>query len=287
MGAVTRITLLFALACVASAQAPPPPGKLIDVGGYRVHLNCTGAGRPTVTIVGAGYSFDWRLVQNEVAKFTRVCTYDPAGTAWSDQGPGPDCTSRVTEIHKLLANANIEGPYIVVGLSVGALTARLYAARYPESVAGMVIVDHAFLDPGTKATAPVVDSPDSPPAIVEMTPIVIIAEDDPGFRNLPENVRNLHRWAASLNPNLPSVETARKCIADVEAATGRLPQPLGDTPLTVVSTANESPNYPRLQQQLLSLSRNSRQFIADRSFHAIEMSQPEIVVAAIRAIAAF
>jgi len=68
------LVLLFAIA--AAAQTPVPPGKLVDVGGYRVHLYCTGTGGPTVLVVGAGFSFDWALVQPEVARFTRVCTYD-------------------------------------------------------------------------------------------------------------------------------------------------------------------------------------------------------------------
>jgi pimeloyl-ACP methyl ester carboxylesterase len=283
MKTLAALSLLFAR--VLTAQQPPgklPPGKLIDMGGHRLHLNCTGTGSPAVMIVGGGFSFDWILVQTEVAKFTRVCTWDPAGTAFSDPNPGsgPDCTSRVDELHNLLARAEVKaevkGPWVLVGLSVGALVARLYTRDYPADVAALVIVDHAFIDTGSEPRpARPVDGPDSPPSILEMTPIVITAEDDPGFANLPEAVKTLHRWAASLNPVLPSVETARDCIARLGAAS------IHDLPLAVVSTANESPGYPRLQAQLLALSRNSKQFIADRSFHSIEMSQPDVIVAAI------
>ncbi len=83
-------TLLVLTERIGAAQGPsapyPPPGKLIDVGGHRVHLYCIGDGSPTVMIVGAGFSFDWGLVQPEAAKFTRVCTYDPSGWAWSEAG---------------------------------------------------------------------------------------------------------------------------------------------------------------------------------------------------------
>src|SRR5579871_670286 len=99
------ILCLFVFLVPASSQAPapfPPLGRLIDLGGDRVHLFCSGQGTPAVLIVGAGFSFDWDLVQSQVAKFTRVCTYDPSGTAWSDPGPGPDCSDRVSEIHRLL-----------------------------------------------------------------------------------------------------------------------------------------------------------------------------------------
>jgi pimeloyl-ACP methyl ester carboxylesterase len=279
MKTLAALALLFARLLTAQQ----PPGKLIDLGGHRLHLNCTGAGSPAVMIVGGGFSFDWILVQTEVAKFTRVCTWDPAGTAFSDPDPGsgPDCTSRVGEIHNLLAQpevkAEIKGPWVLVGLSVGALVARLYTRDYPADVAALVIVDHAFLDTGSEPRqARPANGMDSPPSMLEMTPIVITAEDDPGFANLPEAVKTLHRWAASLNPVLPSVETARECIARVGSAS------LDDLPLAVVSTANESPGYPKLQSQLLALSHNSKQFIADRSFHSIEMSQPDVIVAAIR-----
>src|SRR6266481_6385300 len=122
------IMLFCALPVVTLAQAtgakqnpPPPLGKLIDVGGYRVHLYCTGTGSPTVVILGAGYSFDWGLVQPEVAGFTQVCTYDHSGTAWSDPGPKDSCPLRVNEVHMALKNAGIVGPYILVGHSLGGL----------------------------------------------------------------------------------------------------------------------------------------------------------------------
>jgi pimeloyl-ACP methyl ester carboxylesterase len=123
--------------------APQPLGRMVDVGGYRVHLYCIGSGSPTVVITGAGYSFDWGLVQPEVAKFTRVCAYDHSGVAWSDPGPMDKCSLRVGEIHSALKNANITGPYVLVGHSLGALVSRLYASKYEGEVAGMVIVDHA------------------------------------------------------------------------------------------------------------------------------------------------
>jgi pimeloyl-ACP methyl ester carboxylesterase len=124
--------------------APQPLGKLVDVGGYRVHLYCIGTGSPTVVITGAGYSFDWGLVQPEVGRFTRVCTYDHSGVAWSDSGPTDTCALRVREIHLALSNSNIEGPYVLVGHSLGALVSRLYGSEFSDEVAGMVIVDHAL-----------------------------------------------------------------------------------------------------------------------------------------------
>lgn len=114
-----------------SAASPPPLGRLIDVGGYRVHLYCTGSGRPAVIIAGAGYSFDWGLVQPEVGRFTQVCTYDHSGIGWSDSGPADSCALRIHEIHTALHGAGVEGHYVLVGHSLGALVARLYTALIP------------------------------------------------------------------------------------------------------------------------------------------------------------
>jgi pimeloyl-ACP methyl ester carboxylesterase len=145
------LILLVALPMVTVAQAtganpnsPPPLGKLVDVGGYRVHLYCTGSGSPSVVILGAGFSFDWGLVQPEVASVTQVCSYDHSGSAWSDDGPTDSCSLRVGEIHEALKNAGIKGPYVLVGHSLGALVARLYTGQYPNDVAGLVFVDHAM-----------------------------------------------------------------------------------------------------------------------------------------------
>src|SRR5512141_2340019 len=106
----------------ADARAYPPPGKMVDVGGYRLHLNCTGAGSPTVVIdTGWGdWSASWSQVQLSVATATRVCTYDRAGYGWSDAGPLPRTAQQfVKELHTLLTNANIAGPYVLVGHSLG------------------------------------------------------------------------------------------------------------------------------------------------------------------------
>lgn len=257
--------------------APAPPGSLVDVGGYRVHLNCTGAGTPAVMIVG-GFSFDWVLVQPEIANFTRVCTYDASGTAWSDSGPeNPTCGQRVEEIHRLLQAANVGGPRVFVGFSTGALFVRFYARAYPGDVAGMVIVDHAFLPPRS-STPPIVSGPDSGPAVIFAAPVTVNVEDEPGYDKLPPGIKDLHRWAEAISPGRPTGEMAEACAAEVGRAT------LGDLPLAVVSTANDSPGYADLQKQLLALSRDSRQFVAGKSFHSIEISQPGIVVEAIRQV---
>jgi pimeloyl-ACP methyl ester carboxylesterase len=293
--AFAAILLLSPVCAPMAAQSPnpapyPPPGRFVDLGGYRVHLYCVGDGSPTVMVVGAGFSFDWDLVQAGAATFTRICTYDASGTAWSDPNPRSllTCSDRVEEIHKLLQAAKMGDRYVLVGLSVGALAARLYAGLYPHEVAGMVIVDHAFIDVGTdthsgQSAPPPVPGADSPPVLIYKTPIILTVEDSSDFSKLPERDQKLHRWAASLNPALPTVQTAEECLSQLSRIAQGL-HPLGTAPLVVVSTANELPNYKKLQTELLSLSTRSRHLLADRSFHSVEIDQPEVVVDAIRQV---
>jgi len=272
--------LLLLCAACTWGQAPAPPGRLVDVGGYRVHVDCTGAGSPAIVIVGAGFSFDWALVQPEVAKVATVCTYDPSGTAWSDPGPPLDCRGRVDEVRKAMRAAPVKSPFVLVGLSMGACVARLYAAEYPAEVAAMVIVDHAFAPkPPPAKTSPTFAGLDSPPVLLEQTPIDFTVEDASHFENLPPRARQLHRWAMSLHPKMPAWTDAEDCLAQLKNAPS-----LGDLPLVVVSTGNETPGYAELQRELLALSRRSSQMVAERSFHAVEIDQPDVVIAAIRSV---
>lgn len=122
----------------------PAPGELVDVGGHRLHLNCTGNGDVTVVLESAlgGWSIDWAKLQPLVAQRTRVCAYDRAGYGWSDASGrrySPEATAR--ELHQLLRSADVPGPYLLVGHSAGGLYARHFAALYPNEVVGLVLVD--------------------------------------------------------------------------------------------------------------------------------------------------
>src|SRR5688572_25463399 len=121
-----------------------PPGQLVDVGGYRLHIYCTGEGRPTVVLdaLFPGTVSNWVWVQPEIAKTTRVCAYDRGGLGWSDGGPEPrDAEQHARELHTLLSDAEIPGPYILVGHSLGGLSVRMFAAQYPDEVAGMALIE--------------------------------------------------------------------------------------------------------------------------------------------------
>lgn len=289
---ISTVFLILFVSGVSSVFAatiqPPPLGKLVDAGGYRVHLYCTGSGGPTVMVVGGGFSFDWGLIQPAIAQTTRICTYDPSGTAWSDPFPSttsgsvPTCAERVGEIHNLLANAPVAGPWVLVGYSIGGLYARLYAATYPKDVGAMVLVDHAFLGSGDHAPATSTDTETRPPVLISQTPVAIGIEDDRNFNNLPRLNRQLHAWAMSANPARPTPQMAAECFDAVAKANAHRSPPLGHTPLVVVSTLNDSPKYDRLQRMLLSQSGNSIHMVANNSTHMVIVDQPEVVIEAIR-----
>jgi pimeloyl-ACP methyl ester carboxylesterase len=295
LGTVVYIVLLLSVTFTASSQAPTPatppmPGNLIDVGGYRVHLYCTGKGSPAVLIVG-GFSFDWALVQPEIAKFTRVCTFDPSGTAWSDafKAGTPSCKDRVNEIRQLITNAPIDGRYVLVGYSVGALWARLYAAEYPANLAGMVIVDHAFVGDPQKAAAQQRTTAGTlqgyhPPTLVTDAPIVIEWQDDSNFSQLPKQDQDLHAWALAQNPVRPNYQMAVDCFSNLKTSARNRPFPLGDMRLVVISTDNETAGYLNLQKELLSLSRRSKHVIAWNSTHMIPIDAPEVIIESIHKV---
>jgi len=158
IGIVTLATIGAAYQTIATQldkRAYLPPGQMIDVGGYQLHLNCAGAnleGSPTVILEQAlgGISSGWALVQPEVAKVTRVCSYDRAGMGWSDSSPEPrDAQHIAQELHTLLQNANISGPYVLVGCSSGGLYAREYVGQYGDEVVGLVLLDSSHPDQWT------------------------------------------------------------------------------------------------------------------------------------------
>ncbi|HEX3570639.1 MAG TPA: alpha/beta hydrolase [Acidobacteriaceae bacterium] len=260
-------------------------------------------------IVGAAFSPDWDLVQPQVAKFTRVCTFDPSGTAWSDSfqaairvldpnstlkqeskqasRQAPTCEDRVDEIHRLITKAAIPGPYILVGYSVGALWERLYAAEHPENIAGMVIVDHAFLPrpkapdttPSAERTAP--RHGYTPPVLISKVPLVLGFEDDVNFSRLPQRDQDAHMWAMAQHPIRPGEQMTENCLSRISRISGADPYPLGPIPLTVISTPNDTPGYAELQISLLALSHRSRHVIASHSSHMVPIDEPDVIVAAI------
>ena len=151
LGFIAFIILLIIIAAINQyisnkivEKKYPPPGKMIDVGGYSLHLNCSGKKGPSVILdSGLGdFSLTWYNIQPQIAKFSHVCSYDRAGLGWSDKGPNPrTCVMIAQELHTLLHNANVKPPYILVGHSLGGLNMQVFADLYPNEVAGLILLD--------------------------------------------------------------------------------------------------------------------------------------------------
>jgi pimeloyl-ACP methyl ester carboxylesterase len=160
LAATLAFALLFPSGCGTSLEVPkgysltpemkalllkyPPPGRKVDVGGYKLHIDAQGKGGPTVVMeAGAGSpSLVWAQVAPEIAKTNRVITYDRAGLGWSDPSPKPRTAENiVAELHTLLAKSGEKPPYVLVGHSMGGVYMRMYAHKYPNEVKGIVLVD--------------------------------------------------------------------------------------------------------------------------------------------------
>lgn len=276
----------------------PMPGKLVDIGGYRLHLNCTGEGSPTVILEsGLGDTFiSWGKVQPQIAKFSRVCSYDRAGLGYSDPSPQPRTSQAIAaELHRLLQAAGIAPPYILVGHSMGGLTMRLFASLYRKEVAGMVLVDSSHPDQENRL----------PPELknIEATELreaeflaytmpfglprlLALCDDDPVQRAAECNFHSARESVAELK-SFP--ESAAQT-----AGTG----PFGDIPLAVLSHDPDKPSadlpsdltkptneaWEKMQEELPHLSTRGAQTIAKNSGHYIQFDRPEIVIDAVKSV---
>jgi pimeloyl-ACP methyl ester carboxylesterase len=308
-----------ALTAIGEPVPPKPLGKLVNLGGHKLHVYCTGHGGPTVVVEnGLGdFSFDWILVQDRVSRFTRICTYDRAGYAWSDPGPTPRTFDQLNfELHDALLKLGERGPYVLVGHSYGGPVARNFAASYPQSIAGMVLVDSAFegeripigggktlrLGDGAKGVA----IPTPHETVTESDKPAVRAEDlppelktlDPMFKVLPPVEQKLQLWAQQL-PQVYGAEGSEtewsadyftRWLAKSQAGA------LGNVPLVVLTRAESGYgndlDIPAAQldkerkdgqTQLALLSTNHKQVIV-HSGHNMNLEAPVDVTIAVREV---
>ena len=145
--AIPVLGIVYQSAAEASDQRSYPPlGQIVNVEGHEMHIYCTGEGSPTILLEAGAFSFSlqWYWVQQQLEPTNRVCSYDRAGNGWSEPGPAPrDAVQIAHELNVLLNEANVPGPYVLVGHSLGGVLVRVYAEQYPDEVLGLVLVDSA------------------------------------------------------------------------------------------------------------------------------------------------
>lgn len=300
-------------------RLPPPPGRLVDIGGHRLHLHCLGSGPAVVfdSALGAS-SISWTYVQPEVARFATACAYDRAGFGWSDRGPLPRTTGRILEeLRALLAATGQARPYVMVGHSFGGLTARLYAHRYPEEIAGLVLLDPAYPEDWREPSeahralirrggalcrygyrAARFGVADAVTVLVRLGALDVArwlarlvsagslqrADEDvlAPVTQLPQHLRQVARrmWT---QPRF--FEALGSQIEAVCESAAEIPQDqdFGDLPVTVVSgEKNSDAGQLSRQARLAARSRRGRHVIAAGSGHWIPLERPDVVVEAIR-----
>ena len=293
--------LLYQNLClIHERKANPMPGRLVDVGGYRMHINCSGLGNPPVLLdSGLGDSYiEWQTVQPQIAKFVRVCSYDRAGMGYRQASPRPR-TARVfaEELHNLLHAAGLQPPYILVAHSMAGFTIRLYAARYRPDVAGIVLVDSSHPDQFKRL-------PPDPPG----TDAKWIREAEFVELTAPIGIPRLLGYcgdSAALRAAECTFDSARENAIErrtfrESAAQARRAGDLGDLPLLVLShrlnhhdpdipadlEADTNRAFEEMQQELTQLSTRGRRIIADNSGHYIQRDRPDLVINAVHEVVA-
>ena len=302
-GFIVLVLLLAALGATYESiessrnqRTSPPAGRLVDVGGHKMHLDCTGQGVPTV-VLESGLWDDWVVwykVQPAISKLTQACSYDRAGLGFSDPRPDqqPDSRNIAYNLHTLLANAGIDPPYVLVGHSLGGIHILVYQNLYPADVVGMVLVDSGHPDQENRVP--------------------------PGMKKIQSRLYLKSKlWGLAVPFGLPRlmgvcgrvIECSRQTVKAREAEVnaigansdvGRHAGSLGSIPLVVLSRDPEKGAAPglipaelsrqfedqwvRMQEELAHLSTNASRVVATGSTHYLQLDRPDLVIAAIQQV---
>lgn len=316
---LTMVLLLGSLAIAGAAyqqiatwrdaRRSPEPGRLVNAGGLRLQMNCTGTGSPTIVFEsGLGDILpEWEQVQAGVANFTRVCSYDRAGYGDSDAGPMPRTSAQIaTELHAALQGSSEQSPYVLVGHSFGGYNVRVFAGKYPGDVAGVVLVD-----------APQEDQYKILPAAWDRFSAALLqryrkqADTAPVFIGLGIARLQLRSQGGAgkydylilqskyLRARASELENIQSSAEEARSAGG-----IGDKPLTVLTSGRtlgrtginglneqgvvefERTWVEDLQPRLAKLSTRGKQIVLPDTGHNIPAERPDAIIAAIREIAA-
>jgi pimeloyl-ACP methyl ester carboxylesterase len=306
------------------APEPTPLGKMIDLGGYRIHLYCTGGGRQTVVLSpgGGDFSFAWYLVQQRLQSSARVCSYDRAGSAWSDPGPQPlTLRQEAYELELALRLSGETGPYTLVGHSIGGLVVRTFAEGYPNETAGIVLVDAPSPDSTmgyygrlvrvrdlAKRTIPSIQTMKmSPPVPIsdrerEQAPKYKSQTIHAPFDRLPPEIQKLQLWAQMLPPRVAQNEKDDYAPEEWQFLyeLQQFGHPFGNMPLITMIGMQEAEDRPgsiseeewhtlyqeKIEQKraFQTLSTNSKVVEVHDAGHSIHLEDPDAVVSAIHEV---
>ncbi|WP_260735593.1 alpha/beta fold hydrolase [Tunturiibacter lichenicola] len=271
----------------------PAPGRLVSVGNHKLHLLCKGTVAPTVVIEqGAGeLSSYWWALQDEIAKFASVCTYDRAGIGWSDSvASSRTIEDRTHELHTLLTNAGVKGPYIFVAHSYGGLIVRSYFHEYPSEVAGLILVD-------TPEESSIFQDD-----VLDFYSKARVMQRAVGYAAQFGILRLLRHWIpldrygfwltrfseyAALCDDLASLERVPRSMRSSKSAGS-----FGSLPMVVITHGKPFPgpfdvlekNWSNSQKQLAALSTDSVLIVAENSNHMIQHDEPALVVDAVQSM---
>ena len=262
----------------------PPPGQLVDIGGYRLHLWCTGDGAPAVILDTGlgGSSADWGFVQPDVARFTRVCSYDRAGMGYSDPGPSPRTARRIaSELAELLVRSGIGGRVVLVGASIAGFDVRVFASDHPERAAGLVLVDASHEDQAHEV-------PQMARFVPLLSTIGVLRLFGVSFgqriESLAPSVRQFARAtsfrAAGYQTAADEIIHIRQSASEVRSSRRKLTIPV----LVITGGRGADENWRQLQRDQASLSERGCLMLAQESGHVVSIDQPEVVVDAIRTV---
>lgn len=293
---------------------------MVDIGGFRLHLNCSGTGSPAVILDAAlgGSSISWTLVQPEISNLTRICSYDRAGFGWSDAGPMPRTAERVaSELRTLLEKAAVPPPYILVGHSFGGLVMRVFATRYRPDVAALILVDPAhpedWVNPAPKEQVKIergirlcrLGSSAARTGLARFVAAVAnvgafglalllarvisrggLSNEDAGIVapawRLPKLARKPLRQFWTQQKFYDALGSQIEFICQSAAETLDAGRDgYGDLPLVTISSTDPGDYRLRQQEALARLSTRGRHIVASNSGHWIPLEEPRIVIDAI------
>jgi len=308
-----------AIARHQAASDYPARGRMIDIGGRSIHLDCRGTGSPTVVFesgLSATGSLDWDAVHDQIARTTRACAYDRAGLMWSDPKSSHQNGDAIAEdLHATLATAGEKAPFVLVGHSIGGSYATIYTKKFPGQVSGLVLVDPSHPDQERRvdialkqpmATADESRAPASEriPADLAWTGLVRLMPTpdlSDGVKSVPADVvvKGVAYFPTSFSAMLDEVDAMRETFKEAGAF-----RQFGDRPLVVLSAASVSDKdlnrsgktrkgydadralYMTLHAEEASWSTRGRLVLVPDSSHVIQYDRPDLVIAAVRDVVA-